>query len=91
MDGENVLEWYHLVRKNEWATNTADQNFKDAYEATEMGDFDQSHPYQSEEQKIHGIGAHEESHALDNASEEQALETEKRERLEYIKENSNVQ
>ena len=61
---------------------------------TGLRDFEAIHPYKSEEQLIHGIGAHEEEHALrpldDERQEEvNAQKAEMRERIEYIKEVAN--
>lgn len=57
-----------------------------------MFEFEKEHPYHSDIQKIHGIGAHEEEHALReiiNKKQEEinALNTEKKERLQFIDEN----
>ena len=61
---------------------------------TGLRDFEAIHPYKSEEQLIHGIGAHEEEHALrpldDERQEEvNAQKAEMRERIEYIEEVAN--
>jgi len=67
---------------------------EDVFNETNLYDFEANHPYESVEQRIHGIGAHEEEHALRPIDDEQQEEynaqmAEMRERLEYIKEVEN--
>ena len=61
-------------------------SFGVAAEKAGLKDFEEQHPYQDDTQRIHGIGAHEEIHALGNSDENTAIANEIKERLEYIKE-----
>jgi len=65
-----------------------------AYNDTGMKEFEQQYPYQSETERIHGIGAHEENHLFNpqNAGkvyedETKAFEAEKKARIDYRNEN----
>ena len=64
----------------------SDQNFLKIMTDLGMQEFEKMYPFQTEEQKIHGIGAHEEVHAMGNPDETAAFDNEKKERLEYIQE-----
>lgn len=86
VDGRNIVEENFKVKVSDLVSNPDESEFEEAYRLTEMEEFEKQYPYQTEEQKIHGIGAHEETHALDNGSKADALNNEKKERLEYIKE-----
>ena len=86
VDGRNIVEEHFKVKVSDLVSNPDESEFEEAYRLTEIEEFEKQYPYQTEEQKIHGIGAHEETHALDNGSEADALNNEKKERLEYIKE-----
>ena len=64
---------------------------KKLFEEVGMFEFERNSPYLSDEQKIHGIGAHEEEHALHDINDERmeeknALINEMKERKDYIKE-----
>ena len=61
-------------------------SFGIAAEKAGLKDFEEQYPYQDDIQRIHGTGAHEETHALGNSDENAAIANEIKERLEYIKE-----
>ena len=70
-----------------------EQNIESNYSevANDVGiiEFEKKHPYQTKEERIHGIGAHEEVHAMGNQDEKSAFSNEMKERLEYIEKNYN--